>query len=208
MTASPKAFEYKDAVPSPIARYLGPQVLSLCEEIRPGMRVLDVGCGNGYMCGRFLERRCAVVGTDLSEDGIAIARQTYPAGRFEIMPADEKLLDRLGEQPFDLVISTEVVEHLYAPRPYVRGCYDALRVGGRFICSTPYHGYLKWVALAMSGAMDAHVGALWDGGHIKFWSRKTLTRLLMEVGFNNIQFRGAGRLPYLWMSMVMSGDRV
>jgi len=149
-----------------------------------------------------------VVGTDLSEDGIAIARQTYPAGRFEIMPADEKLLDRLGEQPFDLVISTEVVEHLYAPRPYVRGCYDALRVGGRFICSTPYHGYLKWVALAMSGAMDAHVGALWDGGHVKFWSRKTLTKLLTEVGFNNIQFRGAGRLPYLWMSMVMSGDRV
>jgi len=42
---------------------------------------------------------------------------------------------------------------------------------------------------------------------IKLWSRKTLARLMTEAGFTNIQFRGAGRLPWLWMTMVMSGDK-
>jgi 2-polyprenyl-3-methyl-5-hydroxy-6-metoxy-1,4-benzoquinol methylase len=113
----------------------------------------------------------------------------------------------LKEMPFDLVVSTEVIEHLYAPREYARGYFHALKPGGRFICTTPYHGYLKNLALALVNHWDAHANPLWDGGHIKLWSRKTLTALLTEKGFSNIQFRGAGRAPYLWMTMVMSGDR-
>jgi hypothetical protein len=46
-----------------------------------------------------------------------------------------------------------------------------------------------------------------DGGHIKLWSRWTLSKLLAAMGFEIIQFRGAGRLPYLWMTMGMSEDR-
>jgi len=41
------------------------------------------------------------------------------------------------------------------------------------------------------------------GGHIKFWSRATLTALLAEEGFTVAHFEGAGRLPYLWKSMVV-----
>jgi len=54
---------------------------------------------------------------------------------------------------------------------------------------------------------DSHASPLWDGGHIKLWSRKTLSALLDEAGFVKLQFRGVGRLPKLWMTMVMSGDR-
>ena len=89
----------------------------------------------------------------------------------------------------------------------MRGCLLATRPGGRFICTTPYHGYLKNLAISLTNKWDDHITPFWDGGHIKFWSRKTLGRLLTEAGFTNLQFRGAGRLPYLWMSMVMSGDR-
>jgi 2-polyprenyl-6-hydroxyphenyl methylase/3-demethylubiquinone-9 3-methyltransferase len=123
------------------------------------------------------------------------------------MPADANILDRLGCEPFDLVISTEVVEHLYAPRAYVAGCYKAVRPGGRFICSTPYHGYLKNLAIALFDGWDRHANPLWDGGHIKLWSYDTLGKLLRETGFTNLQFRGAGRVPFLWMTMLMSGDK-
>lgn len=184
-----------------------PPVLALAGVLKPGARVLDVGCGNGFTCGEFLRRGFKVVGIDLSEQGIAIARRTHSQGRFEVMAADDQLLQNLGEDPFDLVVSTEVVEHLYAPRAYARGCFQALRPGGRFICTTPYHGYLKNLALALLGKWDAHANPLWDGGHIKLWSRATLTELLRETGFENIQFRGAGRVPRLWMTMVMSGDK-
>jgi 2-polyprenyl-6-hydroxyphenyl methylase/3-demethylubiquinone-9 3-methyltransferase len=184
-----------------------PHLLAFAEQVKNGKRLLDVGCGNGFTCGEFLRRGWQVTGTDLSESGIAIARKAYPTGSFEVLPADENILENLKEAAYDLVISTEVVEHLYAPRPYVRGCFAALKPGGRFICTTPYHGYLKNLMLALAGHWDRHANPLWDGGHIKLWSRKSLGSLLTECGFTNLQFRGAGRVPWLWMTMVVNVDK-
>jgi 2-polyprenyl-3-methyl-5-hydroxy-6-metoxy-1,4-benzoquinol methylase len=207
-----KALEYEDygftnAGASHMHARFMPHVLTFAGTLGPNVRVLDIGCGNGFTCGEFLKRGCRVVGVDLSLSGIEIARKTYPDGCFEVLAADDKLLENLREPPFDIVVSTEVVEHLYSPRKYVRGCLRALKPGGRFICTTPYHGYLKNLALSIWGHWDRHADPLWDGGHIKLWSRKTLTALLTETGFQHIQFRGAGRLPFLWMTMVMSGEK-
>ena len=194
--------------PSHMHRHFLPPLFELCGELlKPGARVLDVGCGNGFTAGQFVTRGCEVVGIDLSETGIKLARATYPRARFEVAATDDNLLEKLGCAPFDIVVSTEVVEHLYSPRPYVRGCFRALRQGGRFICSTPYHGYFKNLLLALLDKQDMHANPLWDGGHIKLWSRRTLSMLLTEAGFTNLQFRGAGRIPFVWMTMLMSGDR-
>jgi len=201
-------YGYTDTRPFHTAAYLLDPVLSLAGSLGPAARVLDVGCGNGFFAGLFASKGCEVTGVDLSDSGIAIARKAYPNVRFETLAADEQILAKLGVAPFDLVISTEVVEHLYAPRPYVQGCHAALKPGGRMVLSTPYNGYLKNLALATLGAYDRHHNPLWDGGHVKFWSHATLATLLKESGFGNIQFRGAGRLPWLWKSMVMSGDRM
>lgn len=206
MRTTYKAIEFSSDGASHMHRVFMPHVLAL-SAAAPGMRVLDVGCGNGFAAGQFLARGCEVVGIDVSESGVALARATYPAGRFEVMQADSSILANLKSRPFDVVISTEVVEHLYAPRSYASGCFAAVRPGGRFVCSTPYHGYAKNLALALMNKWDAHASPLWDGGHIKLWSRRTLSALLVEAGFVNLQFRGAGRLPGLWMTMVMSGDR-
>lgn len=184
-----------------------PHVFAMAGEVSAGTRVLDVGCGNGALCGEFLKRGCKVVGIDLSEQGIAWARRTHPTARFELLPADTHILERLEENPFDLVVSTEVVEHLYAPREWASGCFAALKTGGTFICTTPYHGYLKNLLISLLGRWDSHADPLWDGGHIKLWNRRTLTSLLMETGFTNLRFHGAGRLPFLWMTMVMCGER-
>jgi 2-polyprenyl-3-methyl-5-hydroxy-6-metoxy-1,4-benzoquinol methylase len=202
-----KDYGFDSDGPSHMHRHFMPPIFAMCGNIGVGTRVLDVGCGNGSAAGLFLARGCTVVGIDLSESGIEIARKSYPSGRFEILPADDHIREHLCEPPFDIIVSTEVIEHLYAPRPYVQGCFKALKPGGRFICTTPYHGYLKNLALSLAGHWDAHANALWDGGHIKLWSRKTLGRLLTETGFVNTQFRGAGRLPLFWMTMVMTGDK-
>jgi 2-polyprenyl-3-methyl-5-hydroxy-6-metoxy-1,4-benzoquinol methylase len=200
-------YGWKSAAASHMHVRFMPPLLALAGRLPLGARVLDVGCGNGFTAGVFLELGYEVLGLDLSAEGIAIARQAYPKGRFELLVADELILERLGCAPFDLVLSTEVVEHLYDPRSYARGCFAACKPGGRFICSTPYHGYLKNLILALAGKWDAHANPLWDGGHIKLWSRATLARLLTEAGFRNIQSRGVGRLPYVWMTMLMAGDK-
>lgn len=202
-------YQFRGAGPSHMHRHFMPKVIELCgpRERLAGARVLDVGCGNGFTCGEFAKLGCQVAGTDLSQTGIEAARRAYPQCRFELLSATDDLLERLGGEPFDFIVSTEVVEHLYDPRGYVRSCYRALKPGGRFICTTPYHGYLKNLAISVLGKWDRHADPLWDCGHIKLWSRATLTRLLAEAGFTNFQFRGAGRVPFLWMTMVMAADK-
>ena|SRR5205809_4316766 len=206
-TVTYQSLEYSDAAAPCTSAYLPTEVFSLCGELRSGTRVLDVGCGNGFLAGIFLSRHCKVTGIDLSRTGIEIARLTHPRGRFEVMFADEKILENLGEQPFDIVVSTEVVEHVYSPRTFAEGCFVALKPGGRLICTTPYHGYLKNLFICLLNRFDAHFDPLWDGGHIKFWSRKTLSRLLVEAGFTNLRYRGSGRVPFLWKSIVVAADK-
>jgi 2-polyprenyl-6-hydroxyphenyl methylase/3-demethylubiquinone-9 3-methyltransferase len=184
-----------------------PIVYEFAAPVMPGTRVLDVGCGSGYTCGEFRKRGCYAVGVDLSESGIAVARAAFPDCRFEIASADSDFLGQLNEEPFDVIVSTEVVEHLYDPRSFMRACFAALKPGGRLICTTPYHGYLKNLVIALAGRWDTHADPLWDGGHIKLWSRRTLSQLLRESGFQELRFSGAGRLPGLWMTMVMAGTR-
>ena len=120
-----------------------------------------------------------------------------------------ELPPELRKIPFRTVISMEVIEHLYSPRTFaafVRSILEA-NGGGRFILTTPYHGYLKNLSIALAGKADRHYSALWEGGHIKFWSRRTLAILLREAGFRNMAFTGAGRIPYLWRHMVFSAER-
>jgi 2-polyprenyl-3-methyl-5-hydroxy-6-metoxy-1,4-benzoquinol methylase len=187
--------------------YLIPAIRALAPSTPAPPRVLDIGCGNGCLTAVLADFGWKPIGIDTGAVAVEHARKAYPKIRFEIMGADDQLLAALGERPFDIVVSTEVIEHLYAPRALVRTAYAALRPGGRFILSAPYHGYLKSLLIAATGRMDHHFDPLWEGGHIKFFSRATLGRLLAEENFRNLQFRGAGRVPGLWMSMVMSGDR-
>lgn len=102
------------------------------------------------------------------------------------------LLDRLGEEPFDLIVSTEVVEHLYDPGTWAAGCYGALRSGGKLIFSTPYHGWLKNVAVAAANKSDFHHHPLGVGGHIKFFSNKMLSMLPKRLGLEMSALLGWG----------------
>ena len=88
-------------------------------------------------------------------------------------------------------------------RGRIQNAFRLLKPSGHFIVSTPYHGYVKNVVLALGGKLDNHFTALWDGGHIKFWSRQTLSGLLTEKGFADLRFVGTGRVPYVWKSMIL-----
>ena len=173
------------------------------EARRTGARtILDAGCGNGQLVGVLQSLGYDVTGVDGDEGGIRVARDLYPDAKFEV--------GLFGDAPpgrFDMVCSTEVIEHLYAPHELARYCYDALKPGGTLVISTPYHGYLKNLVLALVGGWDAHFTATWHGGHIKFGSRKTLSAMLEQVGFRIAAFKGAGRYPFLWKSMIIIAHR-
>jgi len=104
---------------------------------------------------------------------------------------------------FDAVVSLEVVEHLMQPRHLVARAYGALRPGGVLVMSTPYHGYLKNLALALTNGWDTHWHPLRDFGHVKFFSRKTLSQLVCEAGFSVRNFVRVGRIPPFACSMIV-----
>lgn len=184
--------------------YILPTVLKVLESCA-SRRVFDLGFGNGSTAGFLAQKGFEVTGIDPSEYGVRHARETYPHLRLEEGSAYEDLASRFGT--FPSVISLEVVEHVFLPRDYARTLHSLVEPGGVAIISTPYHGYLKNVALALSGKMDDHFTALWDYGHIKFWSERTLGILLREAGFNEIAFHRVGRIPALAKSMIAVARR-
>ena len=169
---------------------------------------MDAGCGNGSFIALFQDRNWQLHGSDLSSTGIELARKTHPNINFFLADGQSlyaEFLDTVG--PVDIVISTEVIEHVYDPRGFLRNCFGLLKPGGTIVLTTPYHGYLKNLLLAATGKMDQHFTVLWDHGHIKFWSRKTIEEVLKETGFTNIEFAGSGRIPYVWKSMVLKATK-
>ncbi|MEP7008246.1 MAG: methyltransferase domain-containing protein [Sphingomonas bacterium] len=189
------------AEPLHTAAYLHSAVVE--EARRIGAKtILDAGCGNGQMAGLLQGLGYDVTGIDGDEGGVQVARAMFPNVRFEV-----GLFSDAPPGRFDMVCSTEVIEHLYAPHELARYCYDALKPGGVLIISTPYHGYFKNLVLSLTGKWDSHFTAHWHGGHIKFWSRKTLSALLIEAGFRIEAFKGAGRFPFLWKSMILIARR-
>lgn len=129
-------------------------------------RLFDLGCGNGSIGAAVSRKGWEVTGVDVSSDGIAYANRVHPELKLETGSAYDKLAAKYGT--FPIVVSLEVVEHLYDPRTYAGTLFDLLEPGGTAIVSTPYHGYWKNLVLAVTGKMDNHFHALWDHGHIKF----------------------------------------
>ena len=176
------------------------RVLTELESCVGGQRIFDLGCGNGSVANALSQQDWDVTGVDPSIEGIQQAKTAFPNLKLENGSAYDDLAAIYGQ--FPVLLSLEVVEHVYAPRQYAKTAFDLLEPGGTAIISTPYHGYWKNLAMAISGKMDAHFTALWDHGHIKFWSIKTLTKLLTEAGFVDIRFERVGRIPALAKSMI------
>jgi 2-polyprenyl-6-hydroxyphenyl methylase/3-demethylubiquinone-9 3-methyltransferase len=197
---TPAKYAYSDAGPSHTQTYLIGEVQRFLQREAPA-RVLEVGCGNGSLAAWMNGQGIEVTGIDTSESGIAQAGTHHSGIRFLVYSAYEDLVAPFGT--FPVVVSLEVIEHLYAPRLFAARLFQVLEPGGAVCISTPYHGYLKNLALAVTGKMDSHFTALWDGGHIKFWSIATLGKLLVEAGFVDIQFRRVGRIPVLANSLVV-----
>ena len=188
--------------------YITPRILDLLKQLNV-KRVLDLGAGNGALCAQVKSLGYDVVGVEYDKAGVALARTSHPKipfYKFGVQDNPDDLLKH--EQVFDVVVSTEVIEHLFSPHLLPNYAKGVLKQDGYIIVTTPYHGYLKNLALALFGKWDHHHTVLWHGGHIKFWSKSTLSKLLIDNGFQVVGFSGVGRMPYLWKSMVMVAQKV
>jgi 2-polyprenyl-3-methyl-5-hydroxy-6-metoxy-1,4-benzoquinol methylase len=206
-TSNQHEYAYADSAASHHHHYLMPPLTTLLarplDTDQPKLRLLDLGCGNGSLSQQLAQLGYEVVGVEESISGVQIAAQTMPNCQF--IQASIYDLPYALSNSFDVVVSAEVIEHLLFPRELLRSARKCLKPGGQLIVTTPYHGYWKNLGLAITGKMDTHFSVLWDGGHVKFFSVATLNQLFQEEGFTDRQFKFAGRLPYLWKSMLCAG---
>lgn len=199
MTETKLEYIYRTSNASHTDEYLWPTITRLLP-VQCNQKLFELGCGNGFTANQLSKLGFEVTAVDVSPSGIAQGRKAYPHIQLFEGSAYDDLAAQHGR--FPIVISLEVIEHCYDPRAYARTFYDLLEPGGLGIISTPYHGYLKNLALAITAKMDSHFTALWDCGHIKFFSVATLTQLLLESGFERPKVYRVGRIPPLAKSMI------
>ena len=180
--------------------YLLPATLRLLERHHVGS-LLDIGTGNGSNLPAWLSSTGRVAAMEPDEEGFSFAREYADADVRKIAVGEEIPAD--WKNAFEAIVCLEVVEHLFNPADLVKTARQTLKRDGIIIISTPYHGYLKNLALAVADKWDHHHHPTKTGGHIKFWTRNSLSQLFMSDGFREIHFEGVGRFPYLWKSMIM-----
>lgn len=200
--------EYRFSVSEHSHPDIAARILSIIDRQKQGSVICELGCGSGWICHRLAEKGFETIGVDLSESGIKTAQSADIKGaRFIRESIDGSLATRIDlKEQCDIVLSNDVIEHLYRPADLVEAARGLLKPDGIMICATPYHGYMKNLAIALLGRADRHYDPLWDGGHIKFFSPQALTKLLVSNDFVVDGFDYVGRFYGLWKSMICSAS--
>jgi len=118
-------------------------------ELDKNIRIADFGCGRGWLAHK-LSLFGKVTGFDLSEKAIENARQSFPEINFFCLNAAGKIPDEFKEQ-FDLVVSSEVIEHINHQEQYLSNVFQLLKKNGHFLISTP-NG--KWMDIFYSNGRE------------------------------------------------------
>lgn len=189
--------------------YIAPKVLQILSTLKVH-RVCDLGSGNGALANAINQAGYYVSGVEYDTQGVLLSKKKYPEINFYNLGVQDDTTTLLAAegQKFDAVVSTEVIEHLFSPHLLPTFARKILTPEGYLVISTPYHGYFKNLLLSIFNKWDKHHTPLWHGGHIKFWSKVTLTQLLESNGFKVVDFYGVGRFPYIWKSMILVAKAV
>jgi 2-polyprenyl-3-methyl-5-hydroxy-6-metoxy-1,4-benzoquinol methylase len=169
-----RAYEKLYAADDLLAEYLAPERLAFFEEVASiaapyaGTSVVDIGCGSGNLLRTLLDcvaRRGGSVERVLALDHAlsAVERTTTLVPEAEGRVFD-LMRDDLGGEQFDLVLCTEVLEHLRRPELARDRLAQACAAGGTILITVP------------DGAFDE-----WDG-HVNFWTQEQFGAFLAAVG--------------------------
>lgn len=191
----------------------------LLSMVGSGQKLLDVGCGSGFYTIQFRDAGNEVVAVDLTSEGVQATRQL---GIPSLLANVEQGLPFEGDS-FDTVTFIEVIEHLLRPDLALKSIHTVLKPGAQLILTTPNYAYWVLRILYLAGmppvglqarpyqgfrARQApeHIPA-WLDPHIRFFTPRSLRRLLEQSGFEVIQLRStftafpSGLAPYLpWLA--------
>jgi SAM-dependent methyltransferase len=152
-------------------------------------RMLDVGFGVGIMLRAFAERGWQAYGIEASRAAVEQARD---AG-FEHVSQGDFLAAPFADGFFDVLVMTELIEHLPDPRPFLKQARRLLRPGGALYLTTPHGNGLSARVLGLAWSVVA------PPQHLNLFSVASLRALLEETGFAPVRWDVEGGNPLEWL---------
>lgn len=169
-------------IPSPMAAPLiAARIRELVEDVDRGAEILDIATGHGYML-RELEQSGFKNFTcvDLDEGNFSLD----PA-RYHFTQADFNKPLQFADSSFDLVVTSETIEHVENPRAFLRELRRVLRPHGRLVLTTPnVVNVSSRLRFLLKAILDGHAESDYTvAGHITILPDWSLERCFSELGF-------------------------
>jgi trans-aconitate 2-methyltransferase len=145
-----------------------------------GERILDLGCGTGYLTHLIAETGARVTGVDNSAEMIGKAKAYYPDLNFRVMSATDLHFDK----PFDAVFSNAVLHWVLDKESAIDCIYRSLRPGGRLVLEMGGKGNVEEIVLNTRKVLTRH--GYFKNAATQFWYFPSLgeyTTLLEKRGF-------------------------
>lgn len=167
-------------------------------------RVLDIGCGEGHSAAALRRAGAEVLAVEVAAEPLRRARERHPD--LDVLLVEPEVPLPLGDTGFDMVWAGETIEHIADTARWLSELRRVLRSGGLLAISTPDHGLLLRLRLALSARA---FGERFDprGDHLRFYTRATLADLLADFGFEDVAVRAVGGLPGAHRVLLASARR-
>jgi len=149
-----------------------------------GKRILDVGCASGYLAKELKQSDNFVAGIDISDrfaEQLRIDLDSFHSMNIERDEWPQEFM----ENKFDLVISAEIIEHMFDPWGFLSRIKKIMKVDGKMIITTP--NFLLWnnrvrMLLGQYGEKEK----LFDRSHINLLSYNGLKKILKDSNYRVI----------------------
>jgi 2-polyprenyl-3-methyl-5-hydroxy-6-metoxy-1,4-benzoquinol methylase len=165
-------------------------------------RVLDVGCGDGWLAARIAAAGAEVAGVDPSQVALERARAAHPALELRALGPDGRL--PFDDSVFDVAVCVHVLEHVADTQTLLSEIRRLLAPGGLLAVAVPWHGRLANVLTALF-SFEHHHDPLEPV--LRFYTKRSLHTLLEDFGFAEIEVRGAGGVPPLRHTLLARARR-
>jgi SAM-dependent methyltransferase len=168
----------------PYFEIANPEIPNILEDLPRALSVLDVGCGSGVH-GAELKRVHShrVVGVDLSETSIAKAKSRL-AEAYVADVTNPELYPFFGAQRFDVIVFSDILEHLYDPADVLTRHFQLLAPGGRILISLPNVAIWNVRLELLLGRFEYQDTGTLDRTHIRFFTRRTFRRFTQQAGLD------------------------